>query len=325
MSIIDDLQPSTTHFNPVSGKPYPLQVANPHTNVDVIHSAVDSSAGDAGISTLLYDFVLSDGSQQTIEHVDDQTMQSFYSYGTVPHPSGQGVTFPVKTVPLDPQYVYVPIPNLNVGDTVYVSVSFYDTPQPLSYLLMEDSENITPEFGQPITFVATSTTHTLALSAEDVHDGFSIHSVSVTTSSEDQGTCAPFLRTFKDGVTTDIDLDGQPYTVVGEVRTSCTAAQAEPTCTCTDELQALQVAVDEINGKIQTPTNTPINTQYYHKTGAYRVYPDYKHVSVTFVNEGTINNQYAPAGYSFTHDYMEQGYTRMINLDGTSYLVWETR
>ena len=325
MSIIDDLKPSTTHFNPVNGKPYPLQVANPHTNVDVIHSAVESTAGDAGISTLLYDFVPSDGSSITVEHVDDQTMQSFGMYYVVPHPSGQGVTFPATTPGSYTQVVIVPITNLTVGSTVYVSVSFYQTPLPqtLTYIVQETGESFTNDYGEQITFVATETTHYLRLYAFGVHDGFAIYNVSATTIDVSKDTCTPFLRTIKGGATTDTDLDGKPYTVVGEVRTSCPDAQTEPACTCADELQALQTSVDSFAALFAEKRILPT---YSYNTTTYTVRPPYKSLTVTFINDGTINGSYAPAGYSFSHP-REIGvtYERSVWLDGTGFAVWEDR
>ena len=323
MSIIDDLKPSTTHFNPVNGKPYPLQVANPHTNVDVIHSAVESTAGDAGISTLLYDFVPGDGSSITVEHVDDQTMQSFEMYYAVPHPSGQGVTFPATTPTSYPQIVIVPITNLTVGSTVYVSVSFdqINFPQTLTYLVQETGDSITNDYGEQITFVATETTHYLQLSADGVHDEFTIYNVSAATFDVSKDTCTPFLRTIKGGATTDTDIDGQPYTVVGEVRTSCPDAQAG--CTCTDELQALQTSVDSFAALFATKYISPV---YSYHTSSYTVWSYYKSLTVTFINDGTINGEHAPAGYSFTHPReVDVTYTYGIELDGTGFAVWEYR
>ena len=60
------------------------------------------------------------------------------------------------------------------------------------------------------------------------------------------GGCKPFIRRIVDNVVTDTELDlTTPYTVVGEVRTSCPDAQTEPTCTCTDELQAVKTSIIE--------------------------------------------------------------------------------
>ena len=325
MSIIDDLKPSTTHFNPVNGKPYPLQVANPHTNVDVIHSAVESTAGDAGISTLLYDFVPSYGSSITVEHVDDQTMQSFDMYYTEPHPSGQGVTFPATADMSDYQHVIVPITNLTVGATVYVAAGFYQTPfpNPLTYTVQETGEEITNDYGGQITFVATETTHYLQLLAFGVHDEFAIHNVSATTIDVSKDTCTPFLRTIKDGATTDTGLDGKPYTVVGEVRTSCPDAQTEPACTCADELQALKASVDRVAALFETKYISP---EYSYHTHRYIVMNYYKSLTVTFINDGTINGEHAPAGYSFTHPReVDVTYLSNIELDGTGFAVWEVR
>ena len=327
MSIIDDLKPSTTHFNPVSGKPYPLQVANPHTNVDVIHSAVESTAGDAGISTLLYDFVPSDGSSITVEHVDDQTMQSFKMYQTEPHPSGQGVTFSATTQPYDYQFVTVPITNLTVGATVYVVANFYqiNLPQPLTYTVQETGESITNDYGEQITFVATKTTHYLQLSADGVHDEFTIYNVSATTIDVSKDTCTPFLRTIKDGATTDTDLDGQPYTVVGEVRTSCNTVEEFTPVVGTvsvDNFPATQQVSGTVSiAPLEQPTHTPVSVT----SGSYTLAAGVKSYSITFVNDGAISGAYRPAGYSTNADYVEQGYATALTVTGTSFIIEEVR
>ena len=281
------------------------------------------SINPAEQSQLLYDFV-PDGSSSTVEHVDDQTMQSFYMYNVVPHPSGQGVTFPATTQPVDTQYVFVPVTNLTVGATVYVSVSFYDAPptNPLQYFVQETGENITKDYGEQITFVATETTHNLTLSVNGVHDEFAIYSVSATTNAS-QDSCTPFFRSINDGVVTDTDLDGQPYIVQGEVLTSCPDAQTEPTCTCTDELQALQTSVDSIAALFAEEYAAPA---YSYHTVAYTARSPYKSLTVTFINEGTINGKYAPAGYSFSHPRkVGVTYDSGILLNGTGFAVWEDR
>ena len=160
-----------------------------------------------------------------------------------------------------------------------------------------------------------------------------------------QDTCTPFLRTIRDGATTDTDLDGLPYTVVGGVRTSCPVAQAEPSCNCTDELQALQTSVDSIAA--QSGCNCTDELQalqisvdsiaalfgqkyttpnYWYCTAAHTVLSYYKSLTVTFINEGTINGKYAPAGYSFSHPReIDVTYLSDVELDGTGFAVWEDR
>ena len=201
---------------------------------------------DSGISTLLYDFVPSSDMPTYVEHVDDQTMQSFYTFNTVPHPSGVGVTFPEITQPSDYQYVIVPITNLTVGATVYVNAIFYDAtfPQPLTYIVQETGEDITKDYNEQVTFVATETTHYLMLFAMVAHDEFSISSVIARTSDVSQDSCTPFFRKIVDGVVTDMTLDGQPYTVGGEVRTSCPDAQTG--CTCTADSGIVLSLVDYV-------------------------------------------------------------------------------
>ena len=69
----------------------------------------------------------------------------------------------------------------------------------------------------------------------------------------------------------------------------------------------------------------PRSVDYSHKTSAYTATAGYKALCVSFENEGTVNGQYAPAGYSFTHDYFDGGYANDVILNGTSYMVWEGR
>ena len=68
-------------------------------------------------------------------------------------------------------------------------------------------------------------------------------------------TCTNFVRKIVDGVVTDYAQDGvATYVVQGEVRAHCPDAQKEPTCTCTDELQALQASVDSIHSAVDAGT-----------------------------------------------------------------------
>ena len=131
------------------------------------------------------------------------------------------------------------------------------------------------------------------------------------------------MRTIKDGATTDTGLDGKPYTVVGEVRTSCPDAQTEPACTCADELQALKASVDRVAALFETKYISP---EYSYHTHRYIVMNYYKSLTVTFINDGTINGEHAPAGYSFTHPReVDVTYLSNIELDGTGFAVWEVR
>ena len=142
------------------------------------------------------------------------------------------------------------------------------------------------------------------------------------------GQCKPFIRRIVDNVVTDTKLDlTTPYTVVGEVRTSCPDAQtgAQTGCTCTDELTQIKSVIDDINYKIFPPSVSPRSVVYSHKTTAYTVAVAYKSLSVSFENDGTVNGKYVPAGYSFTHDYFDGGYANGVILNGTSYMVWEGR
>ena len=85
-------------------------------------------------------------------------------------------------------------------------------------------------------------------------------------------------------------------------------------------LRALQRSVDSIAAeKYAYPT-------YSYHTSAYMVNPMYKSLTVTFINEGTIDNSYAPAGYSFSLP-REIGltYRGSFYLGGTGFAVWEDR
>ena len=137
-------------------------------------------------------------------------------------------------------------------------------------------------------------------------------------------TCTNFVRKIVDGVVTDMTLDGQPYTVVGEVRTSCPEAQAEPACNCTDELQALKTSVDSIASSLaplKQPTHTPVSVT----SGSYTLAAGVKSYSITFVDEGAISGAYRPAGYSTNADYVEQGYATALTVTGTSFIIEEVR
>lgn len=138
------------------------------------------------------------------------------------------------------------------------------------------------------------------------------------------GQCKPFIRRIVDNVVTDTEIDlTTPYTVVGEVRTSCPDAQKGATCACTGELKALQASVDSIAALFAVKYAIP---QYSYNTSTYTVYPPYKSLTVTFINEGTINGRYAPAGYSFSHPrVIGATYQMKVNLGGTGFAVWEDK
>ena len=140
------------------------------------------------------------------------------------------------------------------------------------------------------------------------------------------GQCKPFIRRIVDDVVTDTKLDlTTPYTVVGEVRASCPDAQtgAQTGCTCTGELRSLQRSVDSIAELFSEEYALP--TYSYH-TSAYMVNPIYKSLTVTFINEGMIDNSYAPAGYSFSLPRaFGTTYRGSFYLRGTGFAVWEDR
>ena len=134
------------------------------------------------------------------------------------------------------------------------------------------------------------------------------------------GGCKPFIRRIVDNVVTDTELDlTTPYTVGGEVRTSCPDAQ----CACAAELQALQTSVDSIAALFAEKNATPT---YSYRTSSYTVRNGYKSLTVTFINDGKINGMYAPAGYSFSHPReIDVSYQSNVMLDGTGFAVWEDR
>ena len=138
------------------------------------------------------------------------------------------------------------------------------------------------------------------------------------------GSCKPFIRRIVDNVVTDTELDlTTPYTVVGEVRTSCPEAQAGSACNCTDELQALKTSVDSIAALFPP---TAIVPTYSYRTSSHTVLQGYKSLTVAFVNDGKINGMYAPAGYSFSHPRETNGvYQKVVALSGTGFAVWEDR
>ena len=138
-------------------------------------------------------------------------------------------------------------------------------------------------------------------------------------------TCTNFVRKIVDGVVTDYAQDGvTPYVVKGEVRAHCPDAQTEPTCTCTDELQALQASVDSIAAlfaPLEQPTHTPVSVT----SGSYTLAAGVKSYSITFVDKGAISGAYRPAGYSTNADYVEQGYATALTVTGTSFIIEEVR
>ena len=114
-------------------------------------------------------------------------------------------------------------------------------------------------------------------------------------------TCTNFVRKIVDGVVTDMTLDGQPYIVRGEVRTSCPDAQTI--------------------APLEQPTHTPVSVT----SGSYTLAAGVKSYSITFVDEGAISGAYRPAGYSTNADYVEQGYATALTVTGTSFIIEEVR
>ena len=161
---------------------------------------------------------------------------------------------------------------------------------------------------------------------ELVFSGFvgEVYGLGINNNDGNVGYCKPFIRRIVDDVVTDTEIDlTTPYTVAGEVRTSCPTGESGGGCDCSDELTQIKSVIDDINSKISTPSVSQRSVVYSHKTSAYTATAGYKSLSVSFENEGTVNGQYAPAGYSFTHDYFDGGYANQVMLNGTSYMVWE--
>ena len=141
-----------------------------------------------------------------------------------------------------------------------------------------------------------------------------------------EGSCTPFLRSVGVG---DFALDGvTPYTVQGDVVTGC--PQGESGSTCCEQTNTL---LTDVVARLDTLVlaTPPIPPEYYPKpqysyhTKAYTVAPQYKSLTATFTNDGTINGSFAPAGYSFTHSRVDTYYPVQVQLDGTGFAVWEGR
>ena len=85
-------------------------------------------------------------------------------------------------------------------------------------------------------------------------------------------------------------------------------------------LRALRESVDSIAAKKYAAP------EYSYHTSLYIVGGIYKSLTVTFINEGTINGTYAPAGYSFSHPReIDVTYSLSVMLNGTGFAVWEDR
>lgn len=275
---------------------------------------------------LLYDSV--DGGEFKPAIVDETmqsaTLQSLASY----HPSGQGVVFGPLLQSDDFGKATIQISGLVVGAPVYVYPAFYTydpAGNPLFSYNIDSVGDITQPEGVQMSFVATAETETLTITMTgQVHDAVEFYNVTAAYLST--GSCTPFIRRIVDDVVTDTEIDlTTPYTVIGEVRTSCSTGESGGGCDCSNELTQIKSVIDDINSKISTPSVSPRSVVYSHKTSAYTANAGYKSLSVSFENDGTVNGQYTPAGYSFTHDYFDGGYAMEVMLDGTSYMVWEGR
>ena len=132
------------------------------------------------------------------------------------------------------------------GKSYNITNSINDT-QRAFYYIIDGVEYPIDYFYETKTWVATTTGSVefgVVVGTSAVSGSFNDFSVTTLEGKTVvPATCTNFVRKIVDGVVTDTDLDGQPYTVVGEVRTSCPAAQAG--CTCTDELQAVKTSVIE--------------------------------------------------------------------------------
>ena len=131
------------------------------------------------------------------------------------------------------------------GKSYNITNSINDTQRAFFYII-DGVEYPIDSYYETKTWVATTTGSVefgVVVGTSAAQGGFNDFSVTLDGKTVVPATCTNFVRKIVDGVVTDTDLDGQPYTVVGEVRTSCPAAQAG--CTCTDELQAVKTSVIE--------------------------------------------------------------------------------
>ena len=289
------------------------------------------SINPAGQSQILYDYV--GGDNELAPAVVDETMQSAtLQYLAAYHPSGQGIVFGPLLQPDDIGKATFQISGLVVGATVYVYPSFYSsfypyTPagaQVVSYNIDSIGDITQPE-GVQMSFTATAETETLTITtAGQVHALVEFYTV--TASYLSTGSCTPFLRSVGVG---DFALDGvTPYTVQGEVVTGC--PQGESGSTCCEQTNTL---LTDVVARLDTLVlaTPPIPPEYYPKpqysyhTKAYTVAPQYKSLTATFTNDGTINGKPAPAGYSFSHSRVDTYYPVQVQLDGTGFAVWEER
>ena len=141
------------------------------------------------------------------------------------------------------------------------------------------------------------------------------------------GGCKPFIRRIVDNVVTDTELDlTTPYTVGGEVRTSCPDAQPAVTpvvgTVSVDNFPTTQQVSGTVSiAPLEQPTHTPVSVT----SGSYTLAAGVKSYSITFVDNGAISGAYRPAGYSTNADYVEQGYATALTVTGTSFIIEEVR
>ncbi|GHA66154.1 hypothetical protein GCM10009007_03260 [Formosimonas limnophila] len=92
MTTLNDLSPDSNRINPVSGRPLPKHMANPHTNVDIIHGGGGGGGGEAAFVayTGTHDVRSIDNGQTAFYDItlplDDTSQYSFTVAGYVSEP-----------------------------------------------------------------------------------------------------------------------------------------------------------------------------------------------------------------------------------------------
>ena len=285
--------------------------------------AYSNVATETQVTERLYDYVAPTGIQELEEHIADQTMQSVYCQGDafILNPNGQGITAVEDLDGIKRGGFFVLIENLIVGETVYLYPGYYMAPsvELFQYQVVETGELITKPFGEQMSFIATATTHQVFVFIEHTpHQEIQFYNFSALTLRENTGSCTAFIRIVGVG---DFTLDGvTPYTVVGEVRDTCPSKESD----CCEESKSILTQIS--NSATQVVNNTTpraaASLYFAYATEQVIAHAGYLSLSVTFENEGTINGQYVPAGYSFSHEYNPNGYSNAVTLDGTSYMIW---
>lgn len=253
---IEDVNIQDPSYTTPGGQPLPMGARNPHLQTDIIHGAGSGTSTIIQPAELLYDYI--EVGKEVTKAIVDSTMQSAtLEYSATYHPSGQGVVFGPLTQIDDVGQATIQISGLVVGATVYVYSAFYMydpvTASLFSYYI-ESTGNITQPEGTQMSFIATAETETLTITMTgQVHDAVDFYNATAAYISA--GSCTPFFRSINDGVVTDTTLDGQPYIVQGEVRTSCDDGLPEP-CPCASQFESLNQTLTVISTKTDEIAST---------------------------------------------------------------------